>query len=711
MPFPQAQIPVIAGPTPVSRQDHAPAIAGRHRGGALVAGIVTALLALYALWAWTASWNKGLAFDEGVQVAIGYNIWRHGDYRIEGANGDFVKRWATLPYLVSQPAFVTPQDQWWRRADAYRLGHRFLFELGNDPKVLLRQARGMMALLGVATGLLVYGCSRELWGRGGGLISLTLFVVSPAMLAFGGVVSTDMSITLTLFGATWCVWRLLHEVTPGRLAASISLVALMVLAKPTALVIFPITAVMLIVRFLARRVLIVSWRGSEWILTKWQSQAALVLALVVIHVFAGWAALWAHYGFRYAASPAPGDPGVAFYQMPATDTVPPVLTEVLDLLKRTHFVPEGFRKGIQALLRCDDGLGSYMAGHWRIGGWKQFFPYAIWVKTPPTVWVLLSAGMAWWFIARRRPPAAARQTAAAPLPTLYEVTPHLALIGCYLAVAMTEDINIGHRHVLPIYPALYVLAGAAVLACRQWTRWGVALVVGLLVSGAAESLAIRPHYLGYFAPQVGGADRGYEHLVDSSLDWGMDLPLLKQWVDAHDGAAQTPLFLAYFGADEPKFYGIRSTRLPGFFERTNFRHYALGPGYYAISASLLQGVYTAAFGPWSKEYERMYRQSLAKQIWYKEAVRDPARRAALMTPEQATAWSKEYDLFDNLRFARLCAWLRHHGPPPFHVGHSIFIWKLDTADLRQALMGPPVELGDDPPVIRHFRSFVAQKRP
>ena len=63
-------------------------------------------------------------------------------------------------------------------------------------------------------------------------------------------------------------------------------------------------------------------------------------------------------------------------------------------------------------------------------------------------------------------------------------------------------------------------------------------------------------------------------------------------------------------------------------------------------------------------------------------------------------WEDEAYVLRHLRFARLCAWLRHQGEPPYHIGHAIFVWKLDRRALQAALLGPPVELVDRPMVLR-----------
>ena len=82
----------------------------------LVAG---ALLVAFAFLSYTASLSKGVSFDEGLQLAVGYDLWLHGDYRQEGANGDLIKRWATLPYLISRPQFFAPAEIAAARTDPY----------------------------------------------------------------------------------------------------------------------------------------------------------------------------------------------------------------------------------------------------------------------------------------------------------------------------------------------------------------------------------------------------------------------------------------------------------------------------------------------------------------------------------------------------------------------------------------------------------------
>lgn len=653
---------------------------------------MAALLAAYAAMAYTAALVKGVSFDEGLQLAVGYNLWLNHDYRMEGANGDFVKRWATLPFLLSRPAFVPRGDPAWQNPRPYELGRRFLFELGNRPESLLRQARAMMVLLGVVAGAFVYLCARELSGWRGGLLALGLFAFSPHLLAFGGIASTDLPAALLLLASTWFIWRLLHRLTAASLLGSLATFGLLLLAKMTALAIFPITAVLLAVRFMAGGPLDLAWRRHRWRITSRRTQAAVFAALVVAHAVAGWSAIWAHYGFRYTASPDPSDPRIVLRQQTGRDPVPEGIESVVHWARDTHFLPEGFCEGVDWLLGDDDLRPAFMDGRWTRGGWATFFPYAIWVKTGPALFLLLAIAALAWVAARRRGHAVAAECwPPGAVGWLYAATPYLALIGVYLALAMTEDLNLGHRHVLPIYPAWFVLVGAAALVPGRWMQWSVGV---LLAWHAAESLAVRPDYLAYFAPQAGGPAAGYRHLVDSSLDWGMDLPGLKRWLERNDPRGQQPVFLGYFGTDSPGAEGIVARRLPGFPDRRRPQAYALTPGYYAISASLFQAVYLVAMGPWNALYEKLYQEARHNIETFERAASHRGQQRDLIRQRPPGFWAREYVRYDHLRFARLCAWLRHKGDPPHQVGHALFVWKLDAAALQAALLGPPVELAE-----------------
>ena len=201
----------------------------------------------------------------------------------------------------------------------------------------------------------------------------------------------------------------------------------------------------------------------------------------------------------------------------------------------------------------------------------------------------------------------------------------------------------------------------------------------ILVWQAVESSWLRPDYLTYFNQIAGGPKNGYRHLVDSSLDWGQDLPALKRWLDQHpEQSAAGRLYLAYFGTGSPVWYGINATSLPV----DPFQHAAtpLEPGLYCISATTLQQVYSFQHGKWTREYEAEYRLALTQAV----------HRGDLTTNESGT----NNEALQRLRFARLCSYLRQREPLA-NVGNSILVFQLSQQELDQALYGPPPELASE----------------
>jgi hypothetical protein len=164
---------------------------------------------------------------------------------------------------------------------------------------------------------------------------------------------------------------------------------------------------------------------------------------------------------------------------------------------------------------------------------------------------------------------------------------------------MTGRLSIGYRHILPGIPFLIMVAGHSVLwrpSQRLATPRLLMLMVGvMLLWHAISALRTFPHYEAYFNELVGGPANGHRILVDSNLDWGQDLPALKQFLDDKN---LDKVYLSYFGTAPPEEYGIVYRPLPSFprfikgKEEKAFNPYTPQPGWYAISATSLRlGLY------------------------------------------------------------------------------------------------------------------------
>jgi hypothetical protein len=159
----------------------------------------------------------------------------------------------------------------------------------------------------------------------------------------------------------------------------------------------------------------------------------------------------------------------------------------------------------------------------------------------------------------------------------------------YGYLAITTKFNLGLRHILPLYPFVFVLIGLAI--SQVWRFWDkkVRVIIVLLATGLMiESTAAFPDYLSFFNAPSGGKRGGIRLLGDSNLDWGQDLKLLAQWRRENP---DEPFYLCYFGMADPAYYGIDYINLPGGYRYGPPPQFPAAPGVIAISATHLQGIH------------------------------------------------------------------------------------------------------------------------
>jgi hypothetical protein len=164
--------------------------------------------------------------------------------------------------------------------------------------------------------------------------------------------------------------------------------------------------------------------------------------------------------------------------------------------------------------------------------------------------------------------------------TVFLALPALVWFTVVSATAMP----FGVRYILPIYPLAFVYASGIIASPSFATGWRRGCVAGLVALMAISSLRAYPHYIPYFNLLAGGPGNGIEWLDDSNVDWGQDLPLLREYVEAH---GITDLTVAPMGWYDPALYGVRG-RVVGPNEMlTLLADPNAPPGVYAVSAHLL----------------------------------------------------------------------------------------------------------------------------
>jgi hypothetical protein len=353
----------------------------------------------------------------------------------------------------------------WDRPLMFNEGAAVLYT-GNQYDLTLALARlGILPFFWLACWV-VFWWARRSFGDVMAVFAALCFTVLPPALAHAGLATTDMALTAT-FGAAWVMmlsW--LERPTWARSALFGLTLAATVLSKFSVLVFFPAAVAFALVGYFVFE----------------RPQRAHVLNLVKARLlpFAFAAALacfliWAGYRFSFDKVPAP--------QLWA---------------------------GIQEV-RQHNALGnpSYLLGSFSDSGFWCYYEVVLAVKTPLALLGLLGIGA--WLCWKRR-----LELSAYWIP--------FAFVLGILAVGAFSRINIGVRHVLPVYLAFSVIAGVG--AKWLWTQGGAArwILAGLLLWMTVSSAWSHPDYLAYFNELAG--EHPEKIIVDSDLDWGQDMKRL-----------------------------------------------------------------------------------------------------------------------------------------------------------------------------------------
>lgn len=651
--------------------------------------LVVVLLAAHGWLAVSSAAEKSVTFDEVAHLGGGILSWKTGDHRFNAESGILPQRWAALP-LLAQPVNVPDSDHpALRQANVWVTGREILYTRGNDHDALVGSAQGMIAAASAALGAAVWAGSRSLFGPAGGLLSLALYAFSPTMLAHGRLVTADLFAALFFVLASMAIWRLLQRVTPARLLTTVAAVAGLLLSKHSGLLILPIAAILTGLRLLRRRPLRAPWGGG--------GRGATVVVLALVIGLGVTAAIWAAYGFRYPADPAAEGDSVFLHSWDSVLAGAGPGAPLVGLARQLRILPEAYLWGLAYTLDTTRERDGFLAGRYRKTGWWWFFPYALAVKTPLTLFALLLLAAAAWLAGSGRFPA--RPVCDRLRQGFYRTAPLWTLLAVYWAVAIGSGLNIGHRHLLPTYPVMFLLAGGAAVWLRRRTRTVAVLVALLAGFFAFGSWTMRPHYLAYFNRLAGGPGNGYRHLVDSSLDWGQDLPALAAWVeDFRAGDLETPIFVSYFGAALPAHYGLERSGPSGPGVRWRFSYFPVGDpgapptpltgGVYCVSATLLQSLHLQTLGHWNAERERQYQERRRQMARFLSLYPDAGGRKQLSRERTEEEWIEIFRSYERLVSARLFKYLLGREPLA-RAGYSIHIYRLSDAEVQEALSGPP----------------------
>ncbi len=514
--------------------------------------LTTAVFLLLFALALNSLAQKSPTFDEQgfITRGLGYLRGENQSMRVGHPLGLNV---LSAAFLADDNQVALPvDDPSWQLPNFHRPSELFLWEVGNDVAHVMFLARLPTLFLGM---LLMAVTGRWAWeitrSRKARLLALSLAALDPNLIAHSRLATTDLGLAAGGLLAGFLLWRYWQK--PSWVAAVLAGAGFGLLqdTKFTAGLFVPLFALVMFIGLAAR------WRENG------RFPTPILFQLIIAYPLAAFLTLWAAYGFQIGAlsDNLPTLPQLSGLTMPLSHH----LEQLLDIGGRLQ-----------------KGTPSFLLGQYSDSGWWYYFLVAFLLKTPLPSLILLG-----WAAARAVYTQFAHHASCITAVTLSSLL--IPALG-YFAIALTTDINLGYRHLLPVLPFLFVFV-AAMMPCES-AQWHYAML-GLIVWLGITTVALHPDYLAYFNRLAGGPDGGWRYLVDSNIDWGQDLSGLKVWMD-ENGVDQ--VWLSYFGEAQPEYYGIDYVGLDSYPPRLMnpqarpFYPHDPAPGIYAISATNLQGV-------------------------------------------------------------------------------------------------------------------------
>jgi 4-amino-4-deoxy-L-arabinose transferase-like glycosyltransferase len=520
--------------------------------------VVGALLSVIVILGIGPMTQDSLTADEAYHLSLGYQYLAKGS----------TEPWTDTP-LFSQIVAAIPLVPFHLRFPAGLDGAReLIYENDLLPETILLLGR----LTRIATTILLAGLvafwTRRHFGSTAALAATFLFVFDPNFLAHGHYITADVPEACAFFAAclTWNCF--LSQGTLRQAGLCGILLGIAVATKFSGILLVPIFVVLYWIRVWQQRGCTPPCAPCLPILPWSLLYTGLTATLTVFAV----------YGFA-SEPPKPWDRNARIAEsqtstirrqadiaMPARGAVlshPGLAYTLYEGAARVSIPARVFLRQFRTFVRHNSrGHLAYLLGKTSQTGWWYYFLVAFAVKTPTgdLVLILIAAGIFGRFMGGRRQ--LLQQLRGARFEWYVIILPPVL----YFFTCLTSHINIGVRHLLPLYPFVFVGIGSALFVSgKRIPRTTLRIAILSLILVALESIAAYPNYLAFFNRLSGGMSYGARYLSDSNLDWGQDLRRLRVYLDSRH---ISNVCFDYFGKARPEDYHISSRAIPATEEDT-----------------------------------------------------------------------------------------------------------------------------------------------
>ncbi len=453
--------------------------------------------------------NLSLTADEGMHYAYGTSILNLNSDRLVDKSGlvdDSKMPISALNALPAKLAAAMPAGRFGNILSSFSV------------------ARLITILFSAFVAFMVFYWSKSLYGFAAALVSLGLFILDPNIIAHSQLVTTDLYSAGAVLVSSWSLWRFAkHRSIINGLILAFAL-ALSQLTKYTALALYPLSVVALLlcdapelVRICKdRRIRAVGNYFVKFLMYLLVAALIFILVLNIGYLFNRTFTRLGNYEF-----------GSNFFK--SFQTVSMIASIPVS-------IPYPYLQGLDLMLVTDHtGVrygGVYLMGqlHPDGQGFAGYYFVASFFKMPiATQIILIAATLVYLFDKKRRANFLSNEVFLLVPVIFYTIYFNFML-----------NAQVGFRYYIVALPLLYIFAGHLF---QNWMAFGrVQRAAFWVLAGylLVSMFSYYPHYISYFNEFVLNRTMAYKYLADSNLDWGQSKNYLRDYMKGHRGAIFEP---------------------------------------------------------------------------------------------------------------------------------------------------------------------------
>ena len=560
----------------------------------LIAGLIVIVASVIAI---TSAWHDSPIVDEDPHIGAGYSYIAGNTYQFNPEHPPLAKDLAGLAliplginsqflanYNTAHPGIVN--DQW-------NFGRMFIYHSGVNPITLIHLAKLPQILFFIFSGWLIYLWTRRTYNPRAALLAVFLFAFCPTIIAHSRFVTTDVPALFGVLLASYFFLKYLREQSISNFWLASITFGVALLTKFSAFLLIPY---FLLLAF--------AWAWTQH--HEYFKPIVRLVAKTILIMLVGFVIIvgpvYQYHVSNYPPVQQKNDTQTILKYYPIS-TFSNTIIWASDKPVLRAYAQWGLGMAM-VFQRAQGGNRTYFLGQLSSKSFKAYFPVVYTLKEPIPFLILLLGAIWLGFKSWRKHRDKFKNKIRDHFPALAM----LLWIFIYVATSINANLNIGIRHLIPIYGFVFILVAGQIEELSQKAKaiskktfiTFCLLLFTLLGWYLAEFASVYPYYLTYFNEfarirpswasdeQAGWTPGGHNYVVDSNLDWGQDLWRLGDYVKENN---IQKIYLDYFGWAEQSFYlgnAFQWMHAGDFTSREQFLQQNPSGGWLGVSASYYQ---------------------------------------------------------------------------------------------------------------------------